>query len=112
MLGYEAVDFLFNDAQWMHNLLQSNYVELFNFLLTTEFNTLKAIFSDSKDKLDLAGEKTEYPKMFFKNTLEFPPCEFSFSAETKMIIKNFEIVAYSLYAIYVDILKLKLETRL
>jgi hypothetical protein len=35
ILGYEAVDYLFNDADWMHDMIRTPFADLFNFLLTT-----------------------------------------------------------------------------
>ena len=35
IIGYEALNYLFRDPTWMYSLLESEYHELFNFLLTT-----------------------------------------------------------------------------
>ena len=108
ILGYEAVDFLFNDAFWMYDLLTSPFADLFNFLFTTLFNNIKIIFTNSKDKIDMTADKLDAPRIFFRSTNEFTPCEFYPNLEVKMLIRNVEIITYTLYAIYYDILKISL----
>ena len=42
-LGYDCICYLFGSAQWMHAMLLSSNGDLFHFLLTTIFNTVKLL---------------------------------------------------------------------
>lgn len=76
----------------MFKLFESEYTDLFNFLLTTEFNTVKYLFNDYKDKIDLTqyltGQDTNYNKIMATNTIDINIIEFNYSCEIKMIVKN------------------------
>lgn len=48
-LGYDCICYLFSSAEWMHAMLMSTSGDLFNFLLTTIFNTVKQLERELKE---------------------------------------------------------------
>ena len=67
----------------MFKLFESEYTDLFNFLLTTEFNTVKYLFADYKDKIDLTQyltwQDTNYNKIMGTNSIDISVIEFNYS---------------------------------
>lgn len=48
----------------MLHLFESEYADLFNFLLTTEFNIIKYLLSEQKDRIDLSVHLTNQDTNF------------------------------------------------
>lgn len=67
----------------MNDLLESEYTELFNFLLTTEFNTVKYILMEYKDRIDLhlyySWQENNFNKILGCNSIDIGMHEFTFS---------------------------------
>ena len=92
IIGYEGINYLFRHITWFHDLLNSNFAELFNFFLTTEFNIVKLLLSEHKEKADLSvyfsSQDTQFSKIMGMNAIELGFHEFTVSHELKIIIKN------------------------
>lgn len=69
-LGYDCICYLFGTPQWMHIMLQSSSGDLFNFLLTTIFNTVKMLQGELEGG-DLTSQNgPDRPRLFTTNSLD------------------------------------------
>lgn len=69
-LGYDCICYLFGSTQWMHAMLQSASGDLFNFLLTTIFNTVKLLQGELREGEGHHKNGYEHPRLFINNSLD------------------------------------------
>jgi hypothetical protein len=69
-LSYECINYLFASPQWMYAMLQSPSGDLFNFLMTTLFNTVKTMQADLKEVDFSMKQDTERCRIFSSNSLD------------------------------------------
>ena len=91
-MGYECINYLFGSAEWMHTMLQSSSGDLFNFLMTTLFNTVKLIQPELREGGDVTQryDTDRYPRLFGINTLDLHFGELSQSGETRTLVKSID----------------------
>jgi hypothetical protein len=53
VIGYECINYLFASSKWMHSMLQSPSGDLFNFLMTTLFSSVKLLQPELKEGPEL-----------------------------------------------------------
>ena len=66
----------------MLHLFESEFADLFNFLLTTEFNIIKYLLSEQKDKIDLSiyvSQETNFNKVMGSNSIDIHLMDFNYS---------------------------------
>ena len=111
-MGYDCICFLFGSAHWMHAMLQSTSGDLFNFLLTTIFNTVKMIQGELKEG-DLTNRNgPDNPRLFSSNSLELHFGELSFLSELRAVVKSIDEITFTFFSIYSEIYKITLDKRL
>lgn len=71
IIGYECINYLFGSSRWMHSMLQSSSGDLFNFLMTTLFNSVKLLQPELKEGPELMQryELDKAQKIFTNNSL-------------------------------------------
>lgn len=71
IVGYECINYLFGSSKWMHSMLQSSSGDLFNFLMTTLFNSVKLLQPELKEGPELMQryELDKAQKIFTSNSL-------------------------------------------
>ena len=110
ILSHEATSCLFNDFQWLHNLLVSPQSELFFHLINTLMNEAKNICNDKK--LDLISpSEGNMRHLMMLNEYEIYYPDYSPGFELKMIVKDLEEITFSFYSIYQQIFSISLEKK-
>jgi hypothetical protein len=53
IIGYECINYLFASSKWVHSMLLSPSGDLFNFLMTTLFSSVKLLQPELKEGPEL-----------------------------------------------------------
>ena len=109
MVSYESINYLFGSAQWMHPLLQSPSCDLFNFLMTTLFNTIKSIQPEIKEGDPTFPLEPERHRIFANNSLDISLPELYRPPEVKAIVKTIDEVTFTFFSIYTEIYHITLH---
>jgi hypothetical protein len=114
VIGYECINYLFGSSRWMHAMLQSSSGDLFNFLMTTLFNSVKLIQPELKEGPELLQryELEKSQKIFTTNSLEFHLLDLPPATEIKCILKSIDEISFTFFSIYSEVYGLKLDQRI